>query len=411
LKCGLCQDPGKSLKYSIVFGILYFLYQVFSIYTIFYANKNLDASDNNFLSKRRIERSYYIKSLLTYTQIMSILFINNSQIYRIFGLTSQLGNPSSLVVYGTQCSLKALGVSHKDFLFYQTYIVILSPFIQYLGLAVFLLVLSRFSKDMPLKKIMVAALIFFMISYQPGIINNLTQYLSCTTLKDLGYDYISSHPYWTCNDPAYLNFASYVVKPSLVGWCLLIPVVLLAVLRKKKNQLREEDTSGMYGILYADLNLDHYYWGIVLMVLKLALSFLVYGLERDAQVQICVSLILLWGYQSLIRIKKPFRNKNFNKFEILLINLLMFNIVVTTYGLNSSEGSSIASGISVVVSALFNGGFLLLVIFKIVSLTIINLLATIEKGVFKRRVTRKILLHDDSQNSITNSDPSPSLVL
>jgi len=412
LKCGLCQDPGKSLKYSILFGIMYFLYQVFSIYTIFYANKNLDANENNFLTKRRIERSYYIKSLLTYTQIMSILFINNSQIYRIFGLTSQVGNPSSLVVYGTQCSLKALGILHKDILFYQTYIVILSPFMQLIGLAVFLLIVSRFSKDMPLKKLLVAALIFFMISYQPGIINNLAQFLSCTTLKDLGYDYISSHPYWTCNDSAYLNFSSHIVKPSLVAWCFLIPAVLLTILRKRKNQLKEEDTSGMLGMLYADLNLDHYYWGIVLMVLKLALSFLVYGLERDAQVQICVSLILLWGYQSLVRIKKPYRNKNFNKFEILLINLLMFNIVVTTYGLHPSEGGSVASVLSVVISVLFNGGFLLLVIFKIVSLTIINLLATVEKNVFKRRVTRKILLNDDSLNSnVDHNTSSPNLVL
>jgi len=322
-------------------------------------------------------------------------------------LTSQLGNPTSLVVYGTQCSLKALGISHTNILFSQTYMIILSPLAQFIGLAVFLLIWSRFSKDVPLKKMLVAALVYFMISYQPGIINNLTQLLSCSTLKDLGYDYVSSHPYWTCNTPAYLNIAGYIAKPSLIVWCLLIPVVLLTILIKKKSQLKEEDSSAMLGILYADLNLDRYYWGIVLMSLKLALSFLVSGLERDSKIQICVSLILIWGYQSLVRMKKPYRNKNFNKFEILLMNLLMFNIVVTTYGLNPSE-DSIASVVSLVISGLFNGGFLLLVVFKILSLTVINLLATVERGVLKRRITRK-LLHDELKENSTNLDLNVNL--
>ena len=406
LKCGLCQDPAKSLKYSILFGLLYFIYQVFSIYSIYNANKGLNANQNDYLATRKIERSYYLKSLLTYTQIMSILYINSSQIYKMAGLTSQLGNPSSLIVYGTQCSLKALGISPKEFLYYQTLIIVLTPIVEFVGLALVMLIWRSFSKQLPVKKMLTTALIYFMLSHQPGIINNLTQFLSCTTLKDLEWDYVGSHPYWHCNDSGYMNIADYVVKPSLIVWCILTPMLLGALLISKKDSLKSEDSSAMLGILYADLNLENYYWGIVLMVLKLALSFLVYGLERDTKVQICVSLILLWGYQSLVRLKKPYKNKNFNKFEILLINLLMFNIVVTTYGLNPSEESSIASSISLIASGIFNGGFLLLVVFKILSLTILNLLAMVEKGVFKRRITRRelSLLQEQEENTLSEID-------
>ena len=74
-----------------------------------------------YMSERKTEHSYYIRSLLVYTQLMSILYISSYGIYSQFGPSFQIGNLSALIIYGTQCSMIALGIQSIDFIYYQSY--------------------------------------------------------------------------------------------------------------------------------------------------------------------------------------------------------------------------------------------------------------------------------------------------
>jgi len=399
LKCGQCKDPQQSLKYSVIFGICYFFYQIFSVNAVYSANKFTSTNQNNYLVKRRVERSFYIKSLLTYTQIMSVLYIGNSHITKSFGLSAQFGNPSSLILYGTQCSLTALGVHYEDFLYVQTYSVILSPIIQLLGITLFMLMIRWVFNFMSASRVIATAAVYFLISYQPGIATSLTQFLSCTGQHIVGYDYVESHPAWTCTSEKYLFAANYIAKPALTLICFILPMVILSTLISKRKQIHTEELSASLGMLFFDLNPSHYYWGIILMVLKLALSFLVYGLNQDSKMQVYVSLILLWGYQSMVRIIEPYKAKAYNKFELIVINLLMFNIVVSTYMLGDEKSSWVTKA-SIGLSLILNGGFIILTAFKIISLTILDLISSFEKKVMNRRVTRSPLLLDESTNMV-----------
>ena len=397
LKCGECENPHESLVLAILFAILYFLYQMFSIYILYAAVKSGISKEPEYLVLRKTERSYYIKSLLTYTQLMSILYLSSYDIYNSLGLTLQTGNPSSLIIYGTQCSMTALGVQSEDFLYYQTLILIVSPVVQFFIICLLTLLLGIIRPTINRTRIIGITALYLIISNQPGIVNNLSQFLSCDTKKDLGYNYVVSHPNWSCDTDRYKSFAQFIVIPSLVVWCGVVPVFLLMILFANHKRRGTEKSKGTLKVLMSGLQDKYYFWGIVMMGLKLSLSLLVYGFEQKGQGQIFLSLVLLWTYQSLVRFLKPYKNPAFNTFEIILINLLMLNIIVTQYLLDPTNGITVTTG-SLLVDGLLNGGLVLYMAWKVLSLSYIGILGFIERRVMKREISR-------GQTLLTDSDP------
>ena len=397
LKCGECENPHQSLMLTIIFAILYFLYQIFSIYILYAAVKPGISKQPEYLMLRKTERSYYIKCLLTYTQLMSILYLSSYDIYNSLGLTLQTGNPSSLIIYGTQCSMIALGVQSGDFLYYQTLVLIVSPVAQFFLICLLTLLLGIIKPTISRIRIIGITALYLIISNQPGIVNNLSQYLSCETKADLGYSYVVSHPNWSCDTDRHKSFARSIVIPSLAVWCGVIPVFLFIILFVNHKKQGNDKSRGPLKVLMSGLQEKYYFWGIVMMGLKLSLSILVYGFEHNGQGQIFLSLVLLWTYQSLVRFLKPYKNPAFNRFEIILINILMFNIIVTQYLLDPNNGIIATTG-SLLVDALLNGGLVLYMTWKILSLSYIGILAFIERRVMKREISRNHTL-------LTDSDP------
>jgi len=368
-------------------------YQLFSINAIYEGNKKVDHGGTNFLRHRQREKTFYIKSLLTYTQLMSILYISSPEIYKNLGLVSQAGNPIQLIMFKTQCSMKALGIDHNHFVFYQVLLALSTPIAQFIALIFLILLLKVFKRRLATANVVIVALIYTLISYQPGITTNLTLFLSCTTQEGLGYNYIASHPFWSCDTERYDTYSRFIVKPSLAIWCIVLPLVIFLILFKNKSNLKQEKLRVPLGVFYFDLKEKFYFWGIILMLLKLMLSLLAYELEQGGEWLIFASLLLLWVYQSALRIFRPYRTSSFNNFEVALINLLMFNIIATRYLLNL-ESQSFISQISLVVSVVCNSSFLLFVVWKILSLTYLSVVSFFEREIMKRRISRRVNLPD-----------------
>ena len=385
LSCGKCKDPSRSLLYSILASIGFTLYQLFSVFSLYSANKATLANQSSFLEKRRIERSFYIKLLLTYTQLMSIIYVSASNMFKSLGLLNQVGDPASLIVYGTQCSMIAVGINYENFMYYQSYFVMVSPIAQLIAIFFCLLLMSCFMK-IAMKKMMTVAVLYLIMSHQPGIVGNLAQFLSCKDVDGVGYKYVTSHAHWSCQEDRYQTAANFIVMPSALIWCAIIPILILSSMILKRNHLKSEEVTTSYGVLITDFEDKFYYWGIIVMILKLVLAFLMYGLNSKDEVQIFMSLILLWGYQSLVRALKPYRFGSFNTFEIAMMNLLMFNIIVAKYLIDPANGSTL-SMIFVIMSLVLNGGFLVVVLWKVLSLTFIQILAKIEQLILKRNVS------------------------
>ena len=391
LKCGKCQDPQISLILTILAALLYFAYQLFSIHVLYTGDRKIPKVNTEFLTLRKLERSYYIKSLLTYTQLMSTLYLSSYELYNSLGLTLHFGNPSVLITYGTQCSLTALGVQSADFLYYQTYFQVLYPIIQFAVISLFFVLAKLVWRSLKCKRLITITALYLIISNQTGIVNSLGLFLSCGTLDDLGYSFVTAHPNWSCDTDQYTSFAQVFVMPSLVLWCGVIPISLLLILYVNRQSLTTKKSKGSFGILLSGLRSQYYFWGILLMALKLALSFLIISLQQKNQTRIFLSLVLLWAYQSLVRALQPYDNPSFNRFQIILMNLLMFNIIVTQYLIDPSNGQTL-SEICVVICAIGNGSVVLYMCWKVVSLTFLRVVAFVEKKVMKRKVEKDSLL-------------------
>jgi len=410
LKCGKCQNPSKSLVYSVLAAFSYLLYQFFSVNLVYAGNRKILANEGDYLVRRKIERSYYMKAMLTYTQLMSILYMESSQIYRNLGLFSQIGSPTSLIKYGAQCTLTALGVHYEDFLYYQIMMIVSAPVLQLLLIVVLILLARLIFKDTSAYKKLTVAVVYLIISYQPGIVTNLALILSCSTINGLGYKYVSSHPHWQCSTPTYEFFSDFIAIPNLIIWSLVIPLVILGILVLNKHNLRSEKLRIQIGVLFFDLKEKYYFWGIILMMLKVVLSFLAYGLERKSELPIFVSLVLLWLYQTAVRTLRPYNISSFNNFEITLMNLLIFNIIVARYLLVPSNGS-IISHIALILALILNGGFLALIGYKILSLTLISSLSFFERKILKRNIARSSQHHplNDNQEEEEEKESNPGL--
>ena len=391
LKCGICEDPNMSLVYTILFAVAYFLYQLFSIYILYAASGKTPKPGREFLTLRKVERSYYTKSFLTYTQLMSILYMHSDELYNSLGLAPQLGNPSALITYGTQCSLIALGVQSADFLYSQTLFQIIYPVVQFVTISFVVAITTLIKRDIDYKKIIATTALYLILGNQPGIVNSLGLFLSCRTLDDLGFSFITAHPNWKCDTEQYVTFAHSFVIPSLGIWCGVVPILLFLVLYTNRQDFGEDKAKSSLAVLTSGLQKECYFWGIVLMALKLCLSFLVFSLQQKSQTQIFLSLVLLWTYQSSVRLLKPYKNPSFNTFQIVLMNLIMFNIIVTQYLLDPSNGTTIPR-ISILANGIANGAVLLFMSWKILSLSYLNILSFIERRIMKRKIERPALL-------------------
>jgi len=386
MKCGQCQNESQSLTYSILFAILYFGYQAYNIRTLYSEGKSL-SSQVDYLKLRKTEKSYYTKALMTYTQLISILGMATPEIYKAFGLSSQVGNPSSLILYGTQCSLKALNFHYSDFLFTQTLLVIFSPVIQLAAVIILALVWRLFSKKMIASKFIIVGFTYIILSNQPSIVNNLALFLSCSTLKHIDHPpFVASHPSYSCASERYLFFSGSIVLPNLVFWSLFIPLVILIILFFNRSNLQSKKLQGL-GPLHSQLKEKYYYWGIVLMVLKLVLAFLAYGLEHEGEIPVFVSLTALWIYQNCVATWKPYKIAFFNKFETILMNLMIFNIIVARYLLTPSNHSIIYT-IGLTFAVIFNAIFLIFVLAKIIAGAGLQAIAFIEGKIMKRNLKR-----------------------
>ena len=384
-ECEVCNDPLKSLVISSAFAFAYFIYRIFSIYVIYkgaYPSSSEEDLDN--LEKRQIDRSFYMKSLISYGQFMSTICITSPHLYKHLGLASQIGNPSFLITYGTQCALKALGFDYNNFIYSQTYFILAVPFLEVPLISAAFYLLSKCIKSIKMKKVLSCTILFIIILHHPGIATTLALFLSCATVKELGYRFIASHVNWSCDDLRYINASTFIIIPNLALWCIVIPFAILYLLRSNRSNPNSENPKGSVGTLLVGLKEKNYYWELVMMFIKATTSVMIAGHEMQLEIQVFSFLLLLWIYQSLIRIFSPYKTKTFNGFEIFMTNVLIFNIIVIKCLLNEA-GTPTMIEVSLVMAVAVNVFFVLYILGKILVLTLFKKSTMLEERLIQEK--------------------------
>ncbi|KAL4476721.1 hypothetical protein ABPG73_007382 [Tetrahymena malaccensis] len=179
------------------------------------------------------ESSYYIKILINYLQLSSLLFTFYMKFIPTFlsSIPSAAGSPSSKLVISTQCLFSAQMYENygeeKIMIVGQSLLPILTFFIFFIILAIM--------NKLKLKgvgnyhKYTMFNIVF--LFFQPDCLSFFTKALSCRKIGDKKYQI--TNILIQCDDESYLQFSYSFVLPNLLFW-ILAPLVQLYFLRKEK---------------------------------------------------------------------------------------------------------------------------------------------------------------------------------
>ena len=333
LNCTKCTNVNLSLFLSILAGICYFVFKIVCVARMYLTNMTFcsDEEQDNYTLYKTSESGYYVRLIVVYSQVLSMVYLANSEVRDWFGFVSQIGNPSEFILVDLQCSMKAIGVSADQFIYMSTIIIVFSPFVQFILISLLVMLLGRRpSSTIRVSQFIWLTFIYIIILEQPGIVGYLTSYLSCSDLAQNNKDYyITMHPNWKCEGTQYQFYKYALVIPFLCLWVIIVPICMFIGLFAKRGRLGEKEVRSSYGSLYNLYKPKYYYWGTIIMLLELVLSFTSYAFEIALKLRIFILFILLWIYQFAVRQLKPYTYSKFNSTESMTFSLLMLNIILT----------------------------------------------------------------------------------
>ncbi|EAR97147.2 transmembrane protein, putative (macronuclear) [Tetrahymena thermophila SB210] len=177
-------------------------------------------------------------------------------------------------------------------------------------------------------KYMHSCIIIFTL-FQPNAVLDIVQFVSCRQIGNNLYivDYLSKECYTT----EHLQFILIFNLPMLLLWGFILPLVILAQMKKYRNNLQGILPTLRYGFFYKEYKLNNYYWEFIKFYIKTAIS-IIDSFFRDQQVvkYSLVSFIIII-YLAFLKSQNPYKNQYVNKHDqiahlILLINLTIGNI-------------------------------------------------------------------------------------
>jgi len=324
--CQRCEDPHRKLILMGIGLLLYVIYKAICIRKLYSSNET-EGDDEKKLYEAS-EKKYYVRLLILYTQILSLLLLFNMEMKGKLSSFLQIGNPSEFLQVNLQCSMLALGVNSDYFIYDSTLIILASPFLQMLLIVV---LMKIFVRGLKMSGLIWSTIVFTLLLEQPGIVGNLTSFLSCSD------DHMTLYPNWSCQDQNYLFFKEFIITPNLIFWAGILPAFVFLSLFFRRNKLEQVCVRKTWGAFYDFNNKRHHYWSIFVMIFTLTVSYVTYNLQADAKACAFTLFLLLCSYQFLTRLVQPFKYPSFNFIEGLTFNLLMITVILGYYTLDNKQ--------------------------------------------------------------------------
>lgn len=113
------------------------------------------------------------------------------------------------------------------------------------------------------KQIILTAIIFLFIYYQPSVSYQFIAAASCRSIGDT--DYIKSNVNKECNTSEYIKYTLVLILPVLLMVVIFIPYFLYTRLSLKKKQLKLPSVLLTFGLLYNEYKEHAYFWEFIKM--------------------------------------------------------------------------------------------------------------------------------------------------
>lgn len=318
-KCKLCGS--QALGYSVSIGAFIgnFLFQIWIIYTTWKNNKASITSE--YSADDDLEDSgAFLRQLMLFFQIISIVGIAAPEIFENISFLKFLSNPLSGIAFYMECLLLDFGWSAEQILQTEIYILIAAPFVKLALFVLFLGILSLLKKGFSFTHAIIVGTITILTGDQPAMLDGLVSYLNCSPLDtNVADTYVTTYLNVKCETEDYTNFLNTVVYPATFGFHISFPVFLMVVLFLKRKSLHQSQYRMTLGTIYNDFRRETYYWGIVLMCLKMALVMITKVLNVPLVVKSTLILLVLVIYAVIFFRKNPYYSPNVAKCEKVAI--------------------------------------------------------------------------------------------
>ena len=213
--------------------------------------------------------SIYLKIYLSYFQIIKAITSFNLSIPSWLEQTPEtVGEPVSSALYSFDCAIPQFNFDISYLYFKLIFTLLIHIFYLVIFGGSFLLfafirgVRNQFSY-------IYTVCLFILINYQPDIVQQLIEVLSCKKIGDKYY--IQSDYNFECYTDEFYFFTLVLVIPALILWVFLVPGLILIYLIVYRHQLDETKHIIRLGYVYQEYQI--YFWEFLKMYQKMLIIF------------------------------------------------------------------------------------------------------------------------------------------
>ena len=352
-KCSLCVNNDliyESIIYMI--GILFynFMYSNMAISS----EKLILAKINPEMIQKGMAQNIYMRLLTTYSQIILIVInlLNIPEYYiehirPIFGFA---GNPTQILYFSSRCFALAYGNSENLYLINIVF-TSFSPLLFIILISLFRIITWKFRLDRSKLYIIGNTAMCIATISQPSTVLLLLQYLQCTTLSsdnDINY-YVYSEMGYQCYTSIYWSFFYAYVLPNLIIWLIVFPAAIFYVIFKKRHDLKDHVLRLTMGSILNGYNEKAYYWGFLVMILKLCIITISTLLYNDAKTNGLSIFVILYIYYYFFKKSAPYEQEEANRVEELMFLCFMVTIFLSIYIQDNERIKLVLTAIIIIV--------------------------------------------------------------
>ena len=358
-KCGLCES-----KIVVILTTFLFLIGIFAYY-IMYSNLGITSQKaimcgNPETIERSLAGSIYIRTVITYSQLITIvttLILNlppyfNEIIKPLIGFT---GSPNQSIFFSSRCTLLVLlGLPNNSLYLGSVAITTTLPIISILCIS--LIRISRWKFKFTRSRVCKLGnnMMCILTTSQPSVVQILTQYLQCSQLPGNDPDqnhYIYSELDIQCYDSKYYQFLYAFVLPNLILWVIIFPALFFWIIFKKRHDLDDHALRLTMGVLLNGYKKHSYFWGLVIIALKLVIIGISTLLYDDPKTCGLTLFIVFYCYYYCVNKYQPYYSIKANQIEKIIQICFMLTLFFVVYAKNNESYFLTMVGVFIVIGA------------------------------------------------------------
>jgi len=346
-KCSKCSESiGAEVIFAILLFLGGFLFEILYIIVINASNKASSAVDNIRNENFNAEQYYlgaYLSFAVTQIQLLFItlkylkfLFPNYASIFQaISGPIGLIASPSTFGRTAVECILANSNEDPLVIFKFKVFIESFLPLTKTIVIVVFIMVLYAMDKIKRVKNLITISIFSMLFLEQTPAFLNLIQSMTCYLGDISPPGFTKSDLRVSCGDLRYESFKAYFILPTAVFWgaIILLGTGISIIVAKKKCQAQE--VKRLFGDFVSNYKDKSFYWGIILIVMKLLLIISLNLITDPAEAIIPSMLIFLAYYQGLNYLL-PYNSRELRKLDQMNSLAFIAVMLLAVFGYNSS---------------------------------------------------------------------------